>query len=55
MAGDKTFKLMKTLVLRARTLVGSVDNKNFLVDERNRARLDVSQVGIENGKVSGQT
>lgn len=40
---------MKTQVLRARTRVSSVDNTNFPVDERNRARLDVVQVGIENG------
>lgn len=28
-----------------------VDNVRFLVDERSRARLDVSQLEIENGKV----
>ena len=52
LVGDKTYNVMKTLVLRARARTSAVDNANFPVDERSRARLDVPQLGIENGLVS---
>ncbi|CAI8982690.1 hypothetical protein EMIT0P74_80128 [Pseudomonas sp. IT-P74] len=52
LAGDKTYNVMKTLVLRALSRTSAVDNANFPVDERTRAKLDVPQLGIENGLVS---
>jgi hypothetical protein len=49
--GIKLNDLREALANQAMAIYLCVDNTEFLVDERSRARLDVSQVEIENGIV----